>query len=250
MPKNYQCTLNAFRRKLHGLIPKELDDFDPSIILGKIEHGEKVLILDSNKDLPENWKDIQLSEYLPDNPGEDCVEENINPSDAGISEDSLSSDGAELPPLSGHQYFKMKDLMQSHFHSHVLEPGPVSGIKTGSIWAFKTKDGWTRARVFKKDEAKITLLLGDIGELAEANSEDLHHLPSSFQNEDFFSFRMKIPDGDWSREVEKADEYLYQNSIIVEVRKPVYYADLSYILLDQEQRKKPLHSQRKYLIQE
>ena len=125
MPKNYRCTLNAFRRKLHGLIPKELDDFDPSIILGKIEHGEKVLILDSNKDLPENWKDIQLSEYLPDNPGEDCVEENINPSDAGISEDSLSSDGAELPPLSGYQYFKMKDLMQSHFHSHVSEPGPV-----------------------------------------------------------------------------------------------------------------------------
>ena len=66
----------------------------------------------------------------------------------------------------------------------------------------KTKDGWTRARVFKKDEAKITLLLGDIGELAEANSEDLHHLPDRFQNEDFFSFWMKIPDGDWSREVE------------------------------------------------
>ena len=131
MPKNYQCTLNAFRRKLHGLIPKELDDFDQSIILGKIEHGEKVLILDSNKDLPENWKDIQLSEYLPDNPGEDCVEENINPSDAGTSEDGLSSDGAELPP-SGHQYFKMKDLMQSHFHSHVSEPGPVSSSKLGA----------------------------------------------------------------------------------------------------------------------
>ena len=29
----------------------------------------------------------------------------------------------------------------------------VSGIKTGSIWAFKTKDSWTRARVLKKDEA-------------------------------------------------------------------------------------------------
>ena len=101
--------------------------------------------------------------------------------------------------------------------------------------------------MLKKDEAKITLLLGDIGELAEANSEDLHHLPDQFQNEDFFSFRMKIPDLDWRRELEKAEEYLYQNPIIVEVRKPVYYADLLYILLDQEQRRKPVHSERKYL---
>ena len=97
--------------------------------------------------------------------------------------------------------------------------------------------------MLKKDEAKITLLLGDIGELAEANSEDLHHLPDRFQNEDFFSFWMKIPDGDWSREVETKIQLL-------NLKKPVYYADLSYILLDQEQRRKPLHSQRKYLIQE
>lgn len=102
MPKNYRSTLNAFKRKLHGSIPKERDDFEPSTILGKIEHGEKVLVLDSNTDLPDNWKDINLREFLPERPGADC-EDNVNPSDVGTSEDGFSSDGAELPPASGRE---------------------------------------------------------------------------------------------------------------------------------------------------
>ena len=54
---------------------------------------------------------------------------------------------------------------------------------------------------------RSSLLLGDLGELAKVENEDLHQLLEVFQYEDFFSF--KFPAGEWSK----------ANSIIVEVGK-------------------------------
>ena len=70
------------------------------------------------------------------------------------------------------------------------------------------------------NQEKLSLLLGDIGELAEAN-EDVYHLPEEF-HEDFFAFRVKINDSGLSEEV--TEEFLAKNPIIVEVRKPVFYS--------------------------
>ena len=65
------------------------------------------------------------------------------------------------------------------------------------------------------NQEKLSLLLGDIGELAEAN-EDVYHLPEEF-HEDFFAFRVKIHDSGLSEEV--TEEFLAKNPIIVEVRE-------------------------------
>ena len=58
--------------------------------------------------------------------------------------------------------------------------------------------------------------------MVEADVKDLHQLPKEFLSLDFYAFRLKIPDGDWSSEAsEVAEEYLNKNPIIVEVKKPV-----------------------------
>ena len=77
-------------------------------------------------------------------------------------------------------YFKMTENVQYHFQSPVLpQMEPDSVIKPGSIFAMKTKDnGWTRARVLSTNKERSILLLGDLGELAEVENEDLHKLPS------------------------------------------------------------------------
>ena len=73
-------------------------------------------------------------------------------------------------------YFKI----QYHFQSPVLpQMEPDSVIKPGSIFAMKTKDnGWTRARVLSTNKERSSLLLGELGELAEVGNEDLRQLPS------------------------------------------------------------------------
>ena len=46
-------------------------------------------------------------------------------------------------------------------------------------------------------------------------------------NKDCFTFCVKMPDGDWSKAREVAEDYLNKNPIIVEVRKPVLYSQSS-----------------------
>ena len=55
LPVRIESTLNQFRTKLLGSLPATREDFDPSILLGKVEGGEKIITLDSMKDLKEDW---------------------------------------------------------------------------------------------------------------------------------------------------------------------------------------------------
>ena len=116
-----------------------------------------------------------------------------------------------------------------------MEVEPVKVIKSGSIFGIKTKDnGWARARVLSSNQDKSSLLLGDIGEVTEVDNYDIHQLPEEFKFEDFFSFRVTIPAGDWSKEVELAGGFLNTNPIIVEVRKSVLYSrsNMYFFILD------------------
>ena len=49
--------LRLVRNRLLGNVPKGRDDFAPETLLNKIKGGEKILVLDSNKDLPNNWRE-------------------------------------------------------------------------------------------------------------------------------------------------------------------------------------------------
>ena len=53
MPKRVNNALTLYRNKLLGNIPKTREEFDPTLLLSKVEGGDKVLVFDSSKDLPE-----------------------------------------------------------------------------------------------------------------------------------------------------------------------------------------------------
>ena len=57
-----ESTLNLHKNRILGSLPKSRDDFDPSSLLSKLDGGEKIVVCDSNTDLPRNWRDIDLKE--------------------------------------------------------------------------------------------------------------------------------------------------------------------------------------------
>ena len=60
MPKRVDSTLTAYRNKLLGNIPKHRDDFKPESLLSRMEGGDKILVMDSSKDLPSNWQELDM----------------------------------------------------------------------------------------------------------------------------------------------------------------------------------------------
>ena len=87
MQKNYRATLIAYRRKLHGSV----NYFDPNTILSKLNTGSQIVVLDSMKELPGDWRDIDLTSFLPE--GEAIERELISPEDDLASEVASSEDG-------------------------------------------------------------------------------------------------------------------------------------------------------------
>ena len=81
MPKICWSTLNAFRKKTSQFNPKRPGWFC-------INHSGQnwVQVLDSNKVLPDRWKDIMLGEFLADNPVANCM--------GNYNNFGLSSDGS------------------------------------------------------------------------------------------------------------------------------------------------------------
>ena len=53
---------NLHRSNLPGNVPKNRDEFDQNKLLNKLEGGAKVIVKDSNKNLPPNWWKLDLGE--------------------------------------------------------------------------------------------------------------------------------------------------------------------------------------------
>ena len=53
---------NLQRSNLLGNVPKNRDEFDQNKFLNKLEVGAKVIVKDSNKDLPPNWWKLDLGQ--------------------------------------------------------------------------------------------------------------------------------------------------------------------------------------------
>ena len=60
LSKRIVSGMNLHRLNLLGNVPKNRDEFDPSKLLNKLEGGSKVIVKDSNKDLPPNWWKLDL----------------------------------------------------------------------------------------------------------------------------------------------------------------------------------------------
>ena len=56
--------LRRVRESVLGKVPTNRDVFDPAPILEKLEGGSKVIVIDSNKDLPTNWRELIENEEV------------------------------------------------------------------------------------------------------------------------------------------------------------------------------------------
>ena len=61
LSKRLQSGMNLHRSNILGKVPKHRDDFNPSSLLQKLEGGSKVIVKDSNTDLPPNWWKTDLA---------------------------------------------------------------------------------------------------------------------------------------------------------------------------------------------
>ena len=66
IPKRIEYVLNHYKSSLVGQVPKSRDEFQPEELLRKLAGGEKVIVMDSRKDLPIGWKNMNLVEQYHD----------------------------------------------------------------------------------------------------------------------------------------------------------------------------------------
>jgi hypothetical protein len=99
MPRRVDNTLHNFRNKLLGNVPKHRDEFNPETLLSRMEGGEKILVMDSLKDLPQNWRNLDLKkEYGIE---EECIDNQADTQSSGLSDNQQDSDEDPRPGDSG-----------------------------------------------------------------------------------------------------------------------------------------------------
>ena len=57
-PDTIERRLRRVREKVLGKVPKTREEFDPDLVFKKIAGGEKIITVDSSRDLPENWREL------------------------------------------------------------------------------------------------------------------------------------------------------------------------------------------------
>ena len=66
LQKNMESSLDLHKRRLLGSLPKSRDEFDPWSLLMKLDVGNMITVLDSNKDISVNWKEFDMKKFLGD----------------------------------------------------------------------------------------------------------------------------------------------------------------------------------------
>ena len=60
LTKKVENTLFNYCKGLLGKVPRSRDEYDPQPMISTLEHEEKILVLNSSRDLPQNWNDIDF----------------------------------------------------------------------------------------------------------------------------------------------------------------------------------------------
>ena len=82
-----------------GAVSCDRDSFNPCPILSKINSGDRIITIDSNVDLPTNWRELNLIDLVDFEPGSTRVPndfESEGTSDNAWSDNSSSDVGATL----------------------------------------------------------------------------------------------------------------------------------------------------------
>ena len=60
MPVRVESTMSAARGRVYGPLPAHRDEFDPTGVLQATGTDNTIIVLDSDRDLPSNWREIDL----------------------------------------------------------------------------------------------------------------------------------------------------------------------------------------------
>ena len=88
LPKKMESTLNLHRSRILGNLPKTRDEFTPASLLSKLEGGDKILLCDSNVDLPNDWKNLDMKQEFAEM---DMAATEGDYEDLGSASDGMSS---------------------------------------------------------------------------------------------------------------------------------------------------------------
>ena len=97
LAKRITSTLNKHRNKILGSMPVSRDEYNPSSILSLVSNGDQIICLDSNTDLDPNWREQELSDFLPKSSSAAPGLDDALSSDGGsaTSDDGVTSDDQE-----------------------------------------------------------------------------------------------------------------------------------------------------------
>ena len=113
LPKaSSRSTLHYHRNKILGYEAKSRDEYDPSVILSKNKFGKDVIVIDSNKDLPEDWHKIDLATMFP--------ERAKNRADGATSDEGTGDEDQPNSSFSDHD--NLDSSLQSPNSAEVVKP--------------------------------------------------------------------------------------------------------------------------------
>ena len=60
MPVRVESTMSGARGRVYGPLPAHRSEFDPTGVLQATGNDNTIIVLDSDRDLPSNWREIDL----------------------------------------------------------------------------------------------------------------------------------------------------------------------------------------------
>ena len=94
LPQSITNSLGKKRRQHLGALPADRDEFDPVQSISKLKVGERILVLDSSKDLPPDWQDKDMADFFGrEGPSRSAAPPGLVESDDGLTSGGESSGG-------------------------------------------------------------------------------------------------------------------------------------------------------------
>ena len=127
LTKKVENTLFYYCKGLLGKVPRSRDEYDPQPMISTLEHEEKILVLDSSRDLPQNWNDIDFRGLFGEH--------------QDVGSEGPTSEAASKPGVSPNIETTLEEELK---HSNAAPPRVL--VFTTSSWGFLQcvgKVAWT-----------------------------------------------------------------------------------------------------------
>ena len=124
-------TLNKIRSKQMGAVSCDRDSFNPHPILSNINSWDRIITIDSNVDLPTNWRELNLIDLVDFEPGSTRVPNDFESKGTSYNAWSdISSSDVGATSEEDHQnlaYLTCQFLLQYRISLLLQQAGSIDG---------------------------------------------------------------------------------------------------------------------------